>query len=152
MRVVILAAIAVMIAVCGCSKDTATSPEIVEEIPLAVDTLGAGGGTLEIEDFMLIVPPGAFGSTVELSLYESKEDHGFGDNAVSRFFRIEGLPEEFADSLVIRIRYQGTLSGETYIAVGMDEEVLSDEDELVEETLYNLISASEDSGFLEGKL
>lgn len=155
MRRIFLAvvAFAVMVAVCSCSKDTSTSPEeVVEEVPLAVDTLDAAGGTLEIDDFALTVPPGAFDSPAEIKLYESREDHGFGDNSVSRFFRLEGIPENFSDSLSVRIQYQGTLTGESYIAVGTDEEVSIDGIEQAEGTVYSLLPALEISGYLESRL
>ena len=152
MKAMILLITAAMLTMFACSGDESSSPEPDEEAPLVVDTLGTAGGTLETDDFALAVPAGAFSSPAELKLYESDEDHGFGDNSVSRFFRLEGLPEAFSESLTVRIRYQGTLTGETYVAAGTEEIVLTGGIEQAEEMVYRLLSASETSGYIEGKL
>ncbi len=152
MKRLILLTIAAVITLYGCSDDTPTSPEPEEESPLAVATVGPSGGTLQIQDFVLAVPPGAFSSSAELKLYESKDDHGFGANAASRFFRLEGLPDSYSDTLTLSIGYNGTLSGEIYIAVGTEEEVITDEFELVTGTFYSLLPAVESAGYIVTKL
>jgi hypothetical protein len=133
----------------GCGGDSSTSPDGEEETPLAVDTVGTNGGTFEIEDFALIVPAGAFDSDVELRLYEATEDHGFGSNYVSRYFRLEGLPDSLSDSLAVRIQYTGTLSGETLVAHGQKDSVFDDYGEGSELTFFSIYPASESSGYLE---
>lgn len=152
MKRLLLVIITAMITIYGCSDDTSTSPEPVEETPLAAATVGPSGGTLQIPDFVLTVPPGAFSSPAELTLYESEDDHGFGVNAVSRFFRLEGLPDSYSDTLTVSIGYTGTLSGEAYIAAGTEEEVITDDIELVTATFYTLRPAVESSGYLQSNL
>ena len=86
------------------------------------------------DDFTLTVPEGALAASVSLALYETEADHGFGGNAISPLYRIDGLPETFSESLYVRIRYDGTLSEESHIAFG--------------EFAEQMIAATDSSGFL----
>ena|GEM_PF-1298014 len=139
----------VILAFYGCGGDSTTSTDGGEETPLAVDTLGADGGTFEIDDFALTVPAGAFDADAELRLYEVTDDHGFAEHCVSRFFRLEGVPETFSESLTVRVRYTGTLEGECFIAHGKKDSVFDDYVEMSELPFYILYPASESSGDLE---
>jgi hypothetical protein len=111
----------------------------------ATETIGAAGGTLEVEDFSLSVPAGAFDSDVELKLYASEDDQPFGDNSISRTFKIEGLPDVYDGVLHLRIKYQGTISEQGYIAIG-EEAFAPSLGEVT--TDYRLVQSVDSAGYL----
>jgi hypothetical protein len=147
-----LAIVVLTLILSGCGGDSGTGPQPQDETPIAADTIGTAGGTLVADDFELEVPAGAFDSDAELELYESSADHGFGDNCVSRFFRLEGMPDSFSDTLKIRIDFDGTLSGSTYVAMGEATTLYGDEEEPVEGFVYAFHLATESSGYAEAHI
>ena len=112
-------------------------------------TIGSAGGKLTTDDFSLTVPSGAFDSEVKLELYVSSTDDPFGDDGISKTFRIEGLPDEYSQPLQVQIKYQGNLSGKSFIALG--EEVFIRSLNTIE-TAYNLFPATELNGYLSCEL
>jgi hypothetical protein len=150
-RIALLLAL-LCIVLSSCGGDSGTSPGDGEENPLAADTVGTEGGTIAADGFELTVPPGAFSSRVELALYESDEDHGLGDECMSRFYRLEGLPAEFGDSLMVRIDYDGALSGSTYVVTGREVVFYADDMEPVEDFLYSFHPATESAGSLRARI
>ena len=136
-----------LVSVAGCSKKS-TTPEQkpTEDYTLqASQTIGSEGGTIEAEDFSLTVPEGAFSSDAELKLYASSKDKPFGDNCVTRTFRLEGLPDDYSKPLPLRIKYQDTLSNESFIGVG-GEALIPGSGEL--KPVYRLFQAADSSGYL----
>ncbi len=131
-------------------KSTEPDPEPVDDYTLQASiTIGSDGGTLEADDFSLTVPEGAFDSEVDLKLYASSDDSPFGDNGVSKVFRLEGLPGEFSQPLAVSVKYDGTLSDSSFLAVG-EEAMVAGSDELV--TSYRMIRAADSDGFLHSEL
>ena len=150
-RLVVFLVFGVLVALAGCSGDGTTGPDGAET-PEAAVTIGPGGGSLEVGDFLLTVPQGAFGSDVELRLYEASAEHGFGSAAVSRCFRLEGLPVEFADSLLVRIGLEATTDTLIFIAHGETGDVIDPDFNRYDATVYSLHRARESGGFCECKL
>ena len=107
----------------SCKDDKPTEP--VDETPevLNESTIGTEGGKLEIEDFSLTVPEGAFDANGHLKLIALTDENPFGSSGVTRFFQIEGFPTQYSKPLELKIKFEGTLTEETSIAVG--EEVSS---------------------------
>lgn len=136
----------------SCSEKPTTSPE--EETSSdgfsleATTTIGTQGGTITTDEFSLTVPAGSFSQQGEIRLY-SADSSLFGEETVTKFFRLEGLPSDFTTQLRIAIKYNKVLTNESYIAVS--ENVV---DELTGEstTVYNLEDAADSSGFLVGYL
>ncbi len=139
--------LAVFVITAGCSKkSTKTEEQPTDDYILQTSqTIGAEGGTLSVDDFSLTVPAGAFSTDAELRLYASSEDRPFGDNCATRAFRLEGLPAEYSQPLRIHIKYQDTLSHESFIAVGEEASILGSE-EL--QTVYELFETTDSSGYL----
>ena len=108
-----------LILVIGCSEDSTTAPEDDGTYTLeGTETIGSTGGTIEVEDFSLAIPAGAFDGDCTVELYASSDDQPFGDSQVTRAFRLEGLPDEFSQPLRVCIRYEGTLTEESFVARG----------------------------------
>ena len=146
----ILAAIAIL--VYGCGGDSGTSPAVEEEQPLAADTIGADGGTMVIDDFELIVPAGAFDTDAELMLFDMTSDQEFGDNCASRFFRLEGLPAAFSESLTVRIGYEGGVGEDIAVAWGHDAVFRDIEGDSADGIAYDFVEAEESSGYIQAVL
>lgn len=144
-KIIVLLGFLVLVA--GCSKKS-TSPENGSSDGYtlqASQTIDSDGGTLEVEDFKLTVPQGAFDSGAELKLYASSEDKAFDENNASRSFLLEGLPDEFSQPLQVSIKYEGALSNSSFIAVG-EEAMVVGSGEL--EIAYELFSARDSVGYL----
>lgn len=141
----------ILLLLAGCSKKSTTPEEKpAEDYTLeASQTIGSGGGTLEVEDFKLMVPQDAFSSDAELKLYASSHDKPFGDNCASRTFRLDGLPDEYSQPLQLSIKYQGTLSDSSFIAVGEEAMVAGSGES---ETGYQMLSATDSAGYLHCQL
>jgi hypothetical protein len=102
----------------ACSKDEPTAPIIPETGYLAVVTIGPQGGTLASQEFILGIPQGAFSAATELRLKGGPGNSGFGINAATRQFSVEGLPESLLKPLSISLHHTASLSGRSFIAVG----------------------------------
>jgi len=130
----------------GCSDSTGpdSKKDSDDTTVLVSEIIGAAGGTVETEEVSLIVPSGSFDSNNELKLSVT-EDESFGDHAISKTYRIEGVPYGFSDSLEIRIKYEGSLSGETFMAIGEEVRADNPDDREIE---YTFILAVELDGYL----
>jgi hypothetical protein len=133
----------------GCRKDK-TEPEIVINfIPETTENIGSDGGEIEIDNFVLTIPEDAFSTDNEIQLLSAEDGYSFGENIVSKMYKIEGLPFDYKKPLKIKIKYTGTLSGESYLAVG--ETVLaSSVNEVI--TAYHLTEVTDSSGWLIGQI
>lgn len=130
----------------SCKEKEPTAP--TDNTPtnvLAETTIGQEGGELKTDIFYLAVPSGAFSSDETLTLTEDNVIDPFGDNTVSKQYRVEGLPDNYSKSLKVVIKHDGGLSDESFILVG--EEGMSAANGQPE-MIYNFISAKDSSGYL----
>lgn len=137
-----------LIALNSCTKEPNNDPhdEPEEGQALAEAVIGTNGGSLESEDFLLTVPAGAFNTSITLKLYLDEDDTSLGSNRVTRSFRLEGLDAGWSKPITLKIRHDGTLENESYIAIGYQYFT----DEMEDTTLVNeLLAASDSSGFLK---
>ena len=112
-------------------------------------TIGADGGTIELTDFLLSVPSGAFNSDNEIGVYTSSIDKPFGSNNVSRSIKLSGIPTDFSKPLKIKIKYTGQLTNKSYLAIGNSQ---TDEVNGDSTIVYDLFTASDSSGYLVSEL
>lgn len=133
----------------SCKKNL--NEPIPEELPpedqafseLVVD---ASGGILETEDFTLSVPEGAFDTTVTLRLYLEENDPVPTEEKVTNAYQLTGLNCNWNEPLELKIRYEGTLEGESYIAIGYKYYDVELEDSVL---VNELFSADDSEGFLK---
>lgn len=143
-------AVAAIVAVLGCSKDSPTGPQDDDSYVLEkTQTVGGAGGVIEVDDFSLIIPAGTFAGDYTVKLYASSEAQPFDQNQVTRSFRLEGLPAEYSQPLRVSIKYEGSLSGETCIARGGRFLDFVHGDTVM---VYDLHQASDSSGYLVGEI
>jgi len=126
----------------NCSKDPVSS-EIKPE-PDAVQTIDAQGGVLENEELSIRIPSGAFESPHKLKLY-SETHNDFADNAATKSFEIEGLPQVYNKNLRLCIKHDGNLTTESYIAKGHWRPNLFIDDTTF---LYTIYAAKDSGGYL----
>ncbi len=130
----------------GCTKEEPTAPE--EEIStevLAEATVGPEGGILETEQFKLTIPSGALLESSNIKLYMENKNKPFEGNEATELFRIDGLPINNQKPIRMAIKYSGSLSNSSYIAIGEDGFVKSYGGVL---TSYCLFEAYDSSGYL----
>lgn len=111
-------------------------------------TIGAEGGTAGSEAVEIDIPAGAFGDDVSIALSASPEQ-AFDENAVSGTYTITGLPLAYSKDLTVSIAYDGDLTDNSYIAVGVETWVSS-----LHETAmtYTLLPATVDGDLLTAEL
>jgi len=132
-----------------CSKDKPTSHRGDDYRLVESGTVGSAGGTFGNEDFSLTVPPGAFGVEAQLKLYVSTDHQPFEEYQITSSYRLEGVPDDYAQPLSVRVRYTGTLTdqaalvaGEEGVAYGSGEPGFS----------YQFYSAADSAGYLVAQL
>ncbi|MBN1894683.1 hypothetical protein JW906_09315, partial [bacterium] len=137
-----------LLAALSCSKKNPASPGGSTDTPLASQSIGPSGGTLESDGFILTVPQGALDSETALSLYAVSSPSS-GENAVTPVFRIEGLPDDYAKPLRMALRFTGALKNESFIGLGrMGADPVAGDSSMV----YEMLAAADSSGFLVGHL
>ncbi len=103
----------------ACKKDDSTTLLAEENFTVeASGTVGAGGGTIQTDDFFINIPAGAFNDDNNIILSAAEDYETFGSNGISRMFKIEGLPDEYSQEIEIGIKSAGNLTGISYIAFG----------------------------------
>lgn len=107
--------------------------------------IGADGGKLETEDFILNVPEGAFDTTATLKLTLEENDPSQSAAQVTETYRLTGLNCLWNKPLKFKIKYGGTLQEESHIAFGFNYY----DSELEDSVMVNELFAAVDSqGFL----
>ncbi|NOX65595.1 MAG: hypothetical protein GXO85_07305 [Chlorobi bacterium] len=139
----------VILFVMSCSEDPVSPTKEQPIEALAAAEIGSGGGKVESENVSIIVPPGAFTEKHNVAIYSNKDDGSFGENTASSSFRLSGIPNSYNQPIKIKLKYKGELSGQSFIAVGDKTTDIVNEDSSI---VYNLLTASDSSGFLIGEL
>jgi hypothetical protein len=130
----------------GCKKDQSNGPAEDENFSVeANETIGTEGGTLKTDDFIMTIPAGAFNENNNLTLYAAVDNETFGDNSASRMFKVEGIPYDYNEEIEIGIKYEGTLSGNSYIAFGELSFIPSASDDI---NAFRLLDATDSSGYM----
>ncbi|MBN1756444.1 hypothetical protein JW877_09565 [bacterium] len=112
---------------------------------VAEGTIGSAGGILSADSIVIEVPPAAFSEDHHLEIYASTTDKPFGNYVNSSVYRIEGIPDDFAISIGIRVKYHSALSGDTLAAIGQNMYAPSLDDTT---TGYYAPAAVDSSGYL----
>ena len=114
-------------------------------------TIGSEGGSIFTEDFQLIVPAGALSQATDLKLYIEPIEEPFGEFSVSNFFRIVGIPNDYKEPLKVALKYNGAISGVSFIAVGLKDTVRILDTSFVD-IGFDLLDVEESNGLLTGEI
>ncbi len=131
-----------------CSKDDSTAPDNQSDLNfenLTSLTINEEGGLIETDDFVLTIPPGTLDKGYEVVLLSATDPNNFGQNMLSKMFKVEGLPDTYKKPIGLSIKYEGSLSGESYIAMGEKVMPPSTGESI---TAFHLLNASDSSGWL----
>jgi len=129
----------------NCSKNSPTGPVQKPPEVSASSTIDNRGGTLKTDNIEITIPAGAFNSTENLKIFKSAEKNSFGTNLSSDLFVLDGLPQEILQPIKVKIKYSGTLSDSSFLAVGENNFISSLKNET---TAYHLLSAKDSAGYL----
>ena len=78
-----------------------------------------GGGKVELNNFSMNIPEGAFSSDTELRIFEAINDEVDDSSSASKIFGVEGIPGNFTQPIDIRIIPERELTDESFITVGL---------------------------------
>ncbi|VAX29647.1 hypothetical protein MNBD_IGNAVI01-1595, partial [hydrothermal vent metagenome] len=115
----------------GCSEDPVSPTEEKPTEALAAAEIGPGGGTVKTDDVSIVVPSGAFNEKHNVAIYSVADDGAFGENTVSSSFKISGLPNDYTKAIKIKMKYTGELSGQSFIAAGINSSDIMSGDTLI---------------------
>jgi hypothetical protein len=120
-------------------------PEETDDNLLGTIVIGPAGGELDLDSLVVTVPSNAFNEDTELSVFVNTEDAGFDDYGLSPTYQISGLPNTLHEAIRFKIKYNGTIEGDTLVAIG-EKQYATTYDELL--TSYYTESATGSSGYL----
>ncbi len=148
MKYVFLCVCLISLAAASCTKVT-PEPDPGKEPAgdqLAQAVIGPKGGKLEAEDFILVVPEGAFNTTITLSLYLEENDSARLVNQVTSSYRLTGLDHPWDKPLEVSIRFDGELDEGSYISFAFAYYEEEYEDAV---QIHEFYEASDSLGFLK---
>ncbi len=129
-----------------CTRDTSITL-IISKI-LKAQIIGPMGGVVELDNFSMNIPEGAFDSDFELKLFEKDANEWDNDN-VSKIIGVDGLPLKINFPLNIAIVPVEQLTDESYITIGQDYELpFTNTSEIV----YNFMETKDSLGILKCEL
>ena len=129
----------------SCSEDSPTDPKEQEANTLSSKTISSSGGSITTDNVEIEIPSGTFSSSQEIKILESTEDNMFGAEAFSDFYTLDGLPLETNEPIKIKMKYSGTITDSSFIAIGEKNFTSSLN---AETTSYQFISARDSAGYL----
>ena len=145
-RAAILIITALIFIIGGCSSDSnPASSNGSEEHLILTDTIGVEGGVIGNEDITLAVPPGLVDEDVTVKLYKMTNDFMFDSSRCTETYTLKGIPAEPDEPIKIYLKYQGSLTNRSYIAIGRMVEMEEYDSSVV---FYDLMSADDSSGYL----
>jgi len=132
----------------SCQKDELDNPDGPDLGELLVkSSIDSDGGTIEAEDVTFIIPSGAFNTSCELSILKPESDYEFGNNAISGFYNLDGLPLTINKPIKVKIKYTGVITDSAFMALGEHNFVISANDDDYT-TTFRFISVQDSSGYL----
>ncbi|MCO6473491.1 MAG: hypothetical protein J5I57_07170 [Melioribacteraceae bacterium] len=145
---VLTALVSLLLLLIGCKEDSPTEPENSGKV-IGEATIGSQGGKVETESLELTIPQFAFSNQNKLTVSLLSGQSPTGVNAVSDLFVIDGLPVNFNSPLELRIKIDGTTSGENFIAMGEDLFIRQAGSNKIS---YNLLHATVSDGFVVSEI
>ena len=134
----LLCCLSLLFVYCSDSSDSTGPDDKSNGDIIANVTVGTDGGNIGSDEVSLEIPAGALGEDTSITLTTSSQN-AFTDDAVSETYIIDGLPQSYNEELTVSIAYTGELTGDNYVAVGVDTWVSSLEETI---TTYSLLPAT----------
>jgi hypothetical protein len=141
--------LSVFIQSCSSDDPTGVEPPPPEYALVTSKTIGAGGDSLIVADFRLIVPPGAFAGDALLELYASSTVRPYGDDMATRTFRLQGLPADFGLPLPISLKPTRSLTNESHLLTTAEYYAPEVADTV---SVYVFLTTADSVGHLHGEI
>lgn len=142
----LLALLISVICFTGCKKEKNENPPADTYDLIGSGVVGIAGGTISTDDVFIEIPAGALNSEASLELYLSSAENPYGEEGNSLVYWLKGLPDQLNAPVKLSLRYQGTLSEESYICLGKPVIATSGQDTTWSESFF---PATDSSGFLQ---
>ena len=130
----------------SCNKpgdDEINDTTLVPGSVLTENDIGPSGGIIEADGISVTIPPGTFITSSRVQILMGEESSNvFGNNTVTGLYVIDGIPEDFAKPIEIRLAYTGTLANDHYLVVGTEPEILESEENMFSCALYEATDSS----------
>jgi hypothetical protein len=149
MRPILISLLLAFLLMLTCTNEKSSGPSGDKYELITSESIGSEGGSLGSADFSVEIPEGALEQSTEVKLYVSEDARPFAELGVSSTFKLEGLPEDFDDSLHIIVKHDGTLNEESFIAFGEEIYIPEEGDTQI---VYSVIEATDSSGYLVADL
>lgn len=133
----------------SCSQDT-TILLAVSKLYNSI-SIGKEGGSLETNEFKLVIPASAFNSNTELNLYAEPNLQPFGEFSVSKLYHVTGILRNYQLPLIVSLKYNGNLSGISFIALGVKDTIEMFDTNYVD-IVYDLYDTDELDNWLSCKI
>jgi hypothetical protein len=126
-----------------CSRDRlGPEPQAPSDEPIGEASIGATGGRIVADDFILQVPAGSFTSERTLRLYRDTSENPFSDRTASDMFRIEGLPREYGSPIALSTR----LTEDAPVKIALGERIFRHGADATE-TAWRFLDGRDSSGW-----
>jgi hypothetical protein len=105
----------------SCEKETKTpddQPNDPDPDPSSTVSINSLGGKLIWENFTLEVPEGCFSQSFQISLLDEESGANFGENELSPFYTLTGIPQNFKENLRIILSPEGNVTGAVFAVLG----------------------------------
>lgn len=112
---------------------------------IGTEIIGSTGGEINLDSIIVKIPDGAFDENTELNIYVGMDKDGFDEYGNSSLYQINGLPKTINKPIRLSIKHNGTLEGDTLVAVGEMKYATSLDSSLYS---YHTESASDSAGYL----
>jgi len=145
-RLILVALASWMMIMTSCKKDNNDNPPEDQYTLVASQLIGPAGGIISTNDVLLSIPANAVTYAVTLEIYSSTTENPFGDEGNSGVYWIKGLPDVLLSPVRLSVKYSGTLSDQSFIALGKYVIATSGADTTVSQ---DLLPATDSSGYLQ---
>jgi len=89
----------------------------IQKTMIASETIGSAGGTLETDDFQLIIPENALTSASDLKLYVLDGESPAHAYSISQYYQVDGLPDNLSQPITFRVQCQESPDDTNFICL-----------------------------------
>ncbi|MBN2103555.1 hypothetical protein JW835_05885 [bacterium] len=136
--------IAILVFLFNCHDKSTEPGEGTTEDILTV-TMDSKGGEFTYDDLSLVVPENTFKSQCDLRVTRISNPEFFAEYTVTKTYKVEGIPENIFKPIQFIMKYNGSLTEETYMVVGQEYSLENPE---LPDTLFIFTPCSDSSGYL----
>ncbi|MCP5061394.1 MAG: hypothetical protein GY936_02900 [Ignavibacteriae bacterium] len=110
--------VAIMILLFSCDINDIFNDEDEDEKEEVRNTIevGPSGGTINVDDISISIPPGSFAEVTNIKI-SSVPNTGDDADIVTRIYSVEGIPTQFSKPIDISIKHSGNISDKSYLIV-----------------------------------